>query len=107
MSNPKLNQPLKLSDTFTINGAAITGPLTAAYYDYWKPSNNTVTPSGQWTATILDANAGTVEYDIPANTLDESTNVNTKWKTQLNGTIGGLVFPADPYCFDVDYRGKC
>lgn len=102
----KLNQPLKLEDTFTVNGAAITSPLTAAYYDYWKPSNGTTTPSGQWTATILDANAGTVEYDIPENILNESTNDDRKWKTQLNGTVDGLTYPADAYPFDVDYRGK-
>ena len=102
-----VNQPLKLSDTFTVNGATISAPLTAAVYDYWKPSNNTTTKSGTWTATILDANAGTVEYDIPENILDEVTSGSTKWKTQLNGTIGGLTFPADAYCFEVVYRGAC
>ena len=105
--NLKLNQPFKLEDTFTIDGAAITAPLTAAYYDYWKPSNNTTTPTGQWAATILDEDAGTVEYNVAADILNESTSGSTKWKTQLNSTVGGLTYPADTFCFDVDYRGAC
>lgn len=86
------NDPLKLETTITENGGVITSPLTEASYDYWEPGNNTGVKSGNWVATIIDANTGEIEYDIPSDILTDGI-----WKIQSKGTIAGLSYKA---CMD-------
>ena len=83
------DQPLKLTATITANSAALTNQLTAAEFQYYANGNYTDTPTGTWEATILDANTGTIEYNIPENILKSGI-----WRVQTFGTTGGLKFPA-------------
>ena len=106
MSSIKLNESLKLHDIFKIGGKPIESPLTAAVYSYWKPSNKTSVPSGEWSATIIDGNTGEVEYNIGAGVLDEVSKSERPWKTQLKGTVDGSTHSADAFGFQVVGPGK-
>lgn len=81
----KLNQPAQLVLTVTnMDGA------TAASIKYRKPSKET----GEWSGATIDTGAGTVTYDIPANTLDETG----KWLFVPVVTIaGGNTYPGSAY----------
>ena len=96
------NQSLKIESTITIDGAAPTDPITAAVYRYWIPGNNTAINDGEWTATILDGAAGTIEYQIPENILTTSGI----WKTQTIATSGGLTYPACMDTFTIKALGS-
>ena len=95
------SQPLKLQTTITDDGAVLTAPLTSAFYDYWIPGNYSSTATGTWNATILDAAAGTIEYDIPVDTLTGGV-----WKIQARAISGGLTFPACMDTVTVTYSGS-
>ena len=95
------DQPLKLESTITVDGAAPENNITAAAYSYWIPGNNAITASGSWTATIIEAGTGEIEYDIAADTLTAGL-----WKTQVIATSGGLTFPACLDSFTVKVRGS-
>ena len=96
------DQPLKLESTVTVNGATVPDPVTAATYEFWKPGNTTDTPTGTWTADIVDENTGEISYNILANVLDEPGI----WKLQATATVGGLTYPSEVDSLTVKSRGE-
>ena len=67
-----VNQPLKLKSQ--IKQKAIPVPLTGATakYLYWEPGTATTAQAdGEYQATVINAEDGIIEYNIPQDTLTE------------------------------------
>jgi hypothetical protein len=103
MADAKINQPFKIYGTITADGAVPTNPITAVSISYWNVTDtNAVDPTGSWTGTVLDGDAGTWEYNIPADVLNQAGT----WKLEVNATSGGLTFPAESDTIEVILRGR-
>lgn len=84
------NQPLTLESTVKDDGVVVdlTGATSVKYY-YWEPGVSGA-PSGSHTATIIDAAAGTIEFDILKDTLTLG-----EWKFRGTAIFSNGEFPAD------------
>lgn len=83
------NQPVKLTSTIKDGGVAVDITGGTAKYRYWEPGVSG-TPSGEYAATILDAEAGTIEYDIPRDILTVGV-----WSFRGIIEFANGIFPAD------------
>ncbi len=103
MSGRYLNQPIPLATSFTENGAVLSlTTATGVRYDYWKPDNSTVVPSGSVGGTITDAPLGQATGEIPPADVDQ---VGETWKVQAIAIFSNGEFPAGTISFAIQNRG--
>lgn len=84
------NQPIELSTTWEENGEIINITGGTIVYYYYYPSNQTSTPDGNVSGTILVAESGTSEGILPAsvNTVERAGTV-MPWRVQGKLTLSG------------------
>lgn len=64
------NQPLKLKSQVKQKAIPVNITGASAKYLYWQPGTaSTDPPDGEFEATVLNAESGTIEYDIPQDIL--------------------------------------
>lgn len=98
-----INQPIPLETYFTTNGDPLDlSTASGVRYDFWRPNNDTVTPSGSVTGSIMDAPGGYVEGEIPA---DENTIAGQKFRVQAVAIFSNGEFPVGTINFSIRQRG--
>jgi hypothetical protein len=91
--------PLSVSFTDTDGVVDITGGTVV--FNYWSPSNNTATPTGSISGTIVSASEGAASGEIEASV----NTISGTWKVQASVFLSGDEWPACTTTFKVLSRG--